>query len=133
MKYPLYGQEISADTNPLEAGLGWAVKLDKDNFVGKESLLKIKDQGVTRKLVGLEILDEDRRIARTGYQIFSPDETKEVGHVTSGTFSPSLQKAVAIGYVDVAFANLENKVLIEVRNKKVLARVCKTPFVNQKA
>ena len=125
MKYSLYGQEITDQTNPFEAGLGWVVKPLAKDFLGKDSMMKIKEQGPKRKLVGLEILG--RGIARTGYKAFSFDN-EEIGEVTSGTLSPSINKAVAIAYIRVDEAKVGNKLHIEIRNKRVEAEVVKTPF-----
>ncbi|MFH1873609.1 MAG: glycine cleavage system aminomethyltransferase GcvT [Pseudomonadota bacterium] len=125
MKYSLYGHEITDQTNPLEAGLGWVVKLDKTNdFIGKQALRKIKEQGLSRKLIGFKMLE--RGIPREGCPIFIADQ--KVGVVTSGTMSPSLKEAIGIGYVPVDQAKLENKILIDIRGALREAVVVKTPF-----
>jgi aminomethyltransferase len=124
MKYALYGNDISEDTSPLEANLSWVVKFDKD-FIGKPALLEQKERGVKRKLVGFELVG--RGIARPGYSIFDKDE-KEVGKVTSGCMSPTLGKAIGIGYVPTELASVGSKLLIQIRNKFVEANVVKTPF-----
>jgi len=98
MRYCLYGNDIDKTTNPLEAGLGWIVKLNKTDFIGKESLAKIKTAGIKRKLVGFEVIDKG--IPRPHLDINY--ESKKVGHVTSGTFSPSLKKGIGLGYVAVS-------------------------------
>jgi aminomethyltransferase len=127
MKFPLYGHEITQDTNPLEAGLGWVVKLDKpQNFVGKEALLKAKGAGFSRSLVGLKVLD--RGIARQGYEIFDNDNKGVVGTVTSGTPSPSLGYPIAIGYVKKEFSAPGTKLSIKVRDRFYPAEVVPTPF-----
>lgn len=97
MKYPLYGQDIDDTTLPFEAGLGWVVKPQKGDFIGKKEMVAAKEKGLARKLVGLEILGKG--IARAGYKVFSVD-SQEIGVVTSGTLSPSLNKAIAVAYVD---------------------------------
>lgn len=126
MKYPLYGQELSDETNPYEAGLGWVVKPKEKDFLGKEPMLLAKESGLRRKLVGLKVLG--RGIARSGYKSFSFDN-EEIGHVTSGTLSPSLNYAVAIGYLAPEFSSIGTKVTVEIRGKKVEAEVVKTPFI----
>lgn len=125
MKYPLYGQDISDLTNPYEAGLGWVVKPDKGEFLGKAEMLAGKKAGLTKKLVGLEI--QGKGIARPGYPVFSVDSA-EIGVVTSGTFSPSLNKAIAIAYVANGNNELGTKVLVQMRNKMIEAEIVKTPF-----
>ncbi|MEO0142417.1 MAG: glycine cleavage system aminomethyltransferase GcvT, partial [candidate division WOR-3 bacterium] len=98
MRYCLYGNDIDQTTNPLEAGLGWIVKLDKGDFIGREALLKIKEKGLKRRLVGFEAIG--RGIPRPHQKIF--DAEKETGFVTSGTFSPSLKKGIGMGYVAIS-------------------------------
>jgi aminomethyltransferase len=123
MRYCLYGSDIDKTTNPLEAGLGWVVKLDKDDFIGKEQLLKIKEHGVTRKLVGFEVVGTG--IPRPHQDI--EHENKKVGHVTSGTFSPSLKRGIGMGYVDVPFNAVGSR--LQVRGKTPVAvEVIKGPF-----
>lgn len=125
-KYSLYGQEITDDTNPYEAGLGWVVKpLDKD-FLGKSVMMAQKEAGLKRKLVGLEIVG--RGIARHGYKVFSFDN-KETGDVTSGTLSPSLNKAIAVAYVQPEMAKVGTSLYVEIHRKMVEAKVVQTPFV----
>ncbi|MDD5258797.1 MAG: glycine cleavage system aminomethyltransferase GcvT [bacterium] len=126
MKYSLYGNDIDQDTNPLKAGLDWAVKLEKDNFIGKTSLEQIKKAGLSRKLAGLTM--QGRQIARHGFHIFNQDG-KIVGQVTSGTFSPTLAKSICLGYIRLAEAALDNKLNIEIRGEKYPATIVKTPFV----
>ncbi len=125
MKYPLYGQEISDVTNPYEAGLGWVVKPDKGDFLGKQEILSAKEKGLKRKLVGIEITGAG--IARPGYKVFSVD-SDEIGIVTSGTFSPILEKAIAVAYVDKDASAIGTKLLVEMRKKMIEAEVVKTPF-----
>ena len=119
----LSGQDIDRGTNPLEAGLGWAVKLDKGDFVGRASLQKAKDDGLRRRFVGLEL--EGRAIARHGHHIL--DAGREVGEVTSGTFSFTLGRAVAMGYVEASsFDSAE--LTVDVRGAAVKARRVPLPF-----
>ncbi|MCL4169501.1 UNVERIFIED_CONTAM: hypothetical protein GTU68_009109, partial [Idotea baltica] len=125
MKYPLYGQDISDETFPYEAGLGWVVKPDKGDFIGKAEMLAAKEKGITKKLVGLKVTGKG--IARPGYPVFSVD-SKEIGVVTSGTLSPSLNQAIAVAYVATGAHKVGTNVLIQMRNKMIEAEVVKTPF-----
>jgi len=120
---PLYGHELSETTDPLSAGLGWAVDLTKD-FIGVEPLRAIKERGPTRKLVGLEL--EGRRIARPGSPVKSGDAT--VGEVTSGTFSPTLQKSIALAYVDAPLAAEGTPLAADLKGTPHPAKVVKLPF-----
>lgn len=125
MKYPLYGNDIDLEHNPLEAGLGWVVKFAKGDFVGKAALEAVKAQGVARKWVGFKMLD--RGIPRHGYPIAV--DGQEVGVVTSGTHSPSLGEPIGTGYVPAHLAALGSRFDVVIRNKAVLAEVVKTPFL----
>ena len=124
MGYCLYGNDIDDTTSPLEAGLGWITKFTKD-FTAKEILQKQKEEGVKRKLVGFEMVD--RGIPRHGYEI-RDEQGNKIGYVTSGTQSPSLNKAIGMGYVDVAHAAADTPVFIAVRDKNLQAKVVKIPF-----
>lgn len=127
MGYTLYGHEISDKTNALEAGLRWVIKFKKpEDFIGKDALLKIREKGLKRKLVGFTLLEKG--IPRNGYKIFSGD--KDVGIVTSGTFSPSLQRPIGIGYVKNGLDEVGAKFSVDIRGRKRLAEVVKTPFLN---
>lgn len=121
---PLYGNDIDDTTTPLEAGLAWIVKLDKGPFLGREALRKQQATGPSRKLVGLEMLG--RGIARQGYEVLK--DGKRVGVVTSGTFAPTLQRALALAYLPVALASEGEEVQVEIREQAVPARVVPTPF-----
>lgn len=124
MGFCLYGNDIDDKTSPLEAGLGWITKFNKD-FTAKSILEKQKAAGVERKLVGFEMIDKG--IPRHGYEI--KDHTGAViGVVTSGTQSPSLGKAIGMGYVRTAFAGIDTNIFIKVRDKLLQARVAKVPF-----
>lgn len=124
-RLPLYGQELAADISPIEAGLGFAVKVDKPvDFIGKEALKAQKEQGPPRKLVGLEMID--RGIPRTGYPVYIGDEP--VGRITSGTHSPTLKKNVGLALVKAEHAAVGTEVLVDVRGKKLRATIVKTPF-----
>jgi aminomethyltransferase len=124
MGYCLYGNDIDDTTSPLEAGLGWITKFNKD-FTAKSILQEQKEQGVERKLVGFEMID--RGIPRHGYEIKDQGGV-HIGYVTSGTQSPSLQKAIGMGYVETVFSNIDTPLLIKVREKLLQARVVKVPF-----
>ncbi len=121
----LYGQDISDTTTPLEAGLGWLVHLDTNgDFIGRDILVQQKNQGVSRKLVGLNM--QGRHIARHDYPISI--DGSNVGIVTSGTMSPTLGKAIALAYVSTEFAKLGQIVEVEIRGKLYPATVVKKPF-----
>lgn len=124
MGFCLYGNDINDKTSPIEAGLGWITKFTKD-FTNKEYIQKHKEQGVSRKLVGFEMLD--RGIPRHDYEIMDASGAK-IGTVTSGTQSPSLQKAIGMGYVATEHAKEGTEIYINVRDKALKARVVKVPF-----
>ncbi len=124
MKFPLYGNDIDDGHSPLEAGLGFTVKLDKARFIGKAALEKQKAEGVSRKLVGFELTEAG--VPRHGYPILLNGE--RVGEVTSGTMGPSVKKAIGIGYVPTALAAEGSTFHVEIRGRPVAARVVKTPF-----
>ncbi len=128
MKYPLYGNDISEKTTPLEAGLSWVTKFDKGNFMGKDSLLKQKENGIKRKLIGFEMTDKG--IPRSHYSIFKRAE--QVGEVTSGTMSPSLNKAIGVGYVKTERADIGNEIEIDIRGSHQKAKIVLTPFYKRK-
>lgn len=124
MGYCLYGNDIDDTTSPLEAGLGWITKFNKE-FTAKEIIEKQKAEGVKRKLVGFEIID--RGIPRHNYEICDENGTK-IGYVTSGTQSPSLNKAIGMGYVQTDFSELDSIIYVKVRDKLLKAKVVKFPF-----
>jgi aminomethyltransferase len=126
MKYPLYGHELSDETNPLEAGLGWVVKLDKGDFVGRASIAAAKEAGLKRQLVGLKSVE--RGIPRQGYSVYSSDGVTRLGEITSGTQSPSTKDAVGIAYIALPHASVGSRVTIDVRGVKIPAEVVPTPF-----
>lgn len=121
----LYGNDIDDTTSPLEAGLGWITKFTKD-FVNSEWLAQQKKEGVSRKLVGFEMVE--RGIARHDYEITDADGNV-IGKVTSGTQSPSMQKAIGMGYVGAAFSAPGTEIFIKIRNAAVKAVVAKVPFI----
>ena len=121
----LYGNDIDENTTPLEAALSFVVKLQKDNFIGKESLLKQKNEGIKRKRVGIQMIDQG--IPRPTFEIYSNDGEK-IGHVTSGTFSPLLKCGIAMAYMPVAQAQEGNIVNIKIRDKLAKGRITPFPF-----
>lgn len=124
---PLYGHELTEQTNSLAAGLAWCVDLSKD-FLGAEALRQVATKGPARKLVGLEL--EGRRIARQGAGILD-SAGKTIGAITSGTFSPSLQKSIAMGYVDVQLSALDTALTVDLGGKATLARIVALPFYSR--
>lgn len=121
----LYGNDINDTTNPLEAGLGWITKLNHD-FTASDIIQKIKDEKVTRRLVGFTMID--RGIPRHDYPVVDA-EGNEIGIVTSGTQSPSLDIALGMAYVTIPFSKAGSEIYISIRNKSIKAEVCKTPFL----
>jgi len=121
----LYGNDIDQTTNPLEAGLGWITKLKKPSFIAKDVLLKVKEVGLKRKLVPM--VSEDKAFPRHGYNLTV--NGKKVGHITSGTVSPILEKAIALGYVETEYANEGNQINFLIRGKEIPAVITKLPFV----
>lgn len=126
MKYPLYGNELSDDTHPLEAGLSWVVKFDKGDFLGRAALLKAKEAGLKRQLVGIRLLGKG--IPRHGYALFSEDGSQRIGELTSGTQAPSLNLPIGIGYVDLAHGKIGSRLSVEIRGTQIPAEVVATPF-----
>lgn len=126
MKYPLYGQELTDETTPLDAGLDWSVKLDKGDFLGRDFLVQQKENGVTKKLVGISLLESG--VPRPHYPVFLTETAEAIGELCSGTHSPSLQKAIATAYVPKEFSKIGTKLLVGIRDKKILAEVVATPF-----
>lgn len=124
MKYALYGNDIDDQHTPLEAGLGWIVKMDKGDFIGRSVLEAQKAAGIPRKLVGFELTEAG--IPRAHYPILK--DGQKVGEVTSGTMGPSVKKAVGIGYVPTALAAEGSTFHVDIRGRGVAARVVKTPF-----
>ena len=124
MGFCLYGNDIDDTTSPIEAGLGWITKFTKD-FTAKEIFAQQKAEGVTRKLVGFEMIEKG--IPRHGYEI-KDYEGRTIGHVTSGTQSPSLGKAIGMGYVHLPFTPIDSNIYIKVRDKLLQAKVSKIPF-----
>lgn len=121
----LYGNEISAEINPLESGLNWAVKLDKGDFIGRDALLKQKERGVARRLVGFKMVERGG-VPRSHYEV--EVDGKPVGYVTSGTSSPTLGENIGLALVDRAIAGVGKPLDIVIRGKPVRAEQVKVPF-----
>ena len=121
----LYGNDINDSTSPLEAGLGWITNLSK-KFINSDYFVKQKNNGLKRKLVGFEIIGKG--IARQHYKVFNNDNI-DIGTVTSGSMSPSLNKAIGLAYINIDESNIGNNILIQVRNKFLDARIVKFPFL----
>ena len=124
MGFCLYGNDINDTTSPLEAGLGWITKFDKE-FTNSVNLKKQKEEGVTRKLVGFELIE--RGIPRHDYEIVDSNGNV-IGVVTSGTQSPSLNKGIGLGYVPTELSTVGSEIFIRIRNKDIAAKVVKLPF-----
>jgi aminomethyltransferase len=121
----LYGQELSSSISPLEAGIGFAVKLNKEaDFIGKEALQQQKEAGVPRKLIGIEMID--RGIPRHGYPVYVGEQV--VGEVTTGTQSPTLKRNIGLALVDSVVVTPESELFIEIRGKRLKVKIVPTPF-----
>jgi aminomethyltransferase len=126
MGYCLYGNDIDETTSPLEAGLGWITKFAEGNdFINRESLEEQKKNGISRRLVGFELLE--RGIPRQHYPLLD-SQGNRVGEVTSGTMSPSLNKGIGMGYVAVEQATVDNIILVAIRTKQIPAKIVRLPF-----
>ncbi len=123
-KLPLYGQELSKDITPIEAGIGFFVKFDKGDFNGRDVLKEQKENGAPRKLVGIEMID--RGIPRSHYPVYVDDV--QIGEVTTGTQSPTLKRNVGLALIKKEYAEIGKEVYVGIRNKKVKAEIIKTPF-----
>jgi aminomethyltransferase len=128
MGYRLYGSDMDDGRTPLEAGLGWVVKLDKGEFIGRDALVRQKEQGLARKLVGFVLTDAG--IARHGYPVVQ--DGRKIGEVTSGTRSPSLKTSIGLAYVPPALAAEGSTFAVEIRGRPAAAKVVKTPFYTRK-
>ena len=127
MGFCLYGNDIDDTTSPIEAGLGWITKFTKD-FTNRAAIEKQKTDGVTKKLVGFDMID--RGIPRHDYQI-ADAQGNIIGKVTSGTQSPTLSKAIGMGYVNKDFAKVDTEIFVVIRDKAIKAKVCKIPFLKK--
>jgi aminomethyltransferase len=129
-KLPLYGHEMGEEISPLEAGLGRFVALDKkEDFIGKAALIAQKEAGVPRKVVGIEMLE--RGIARAGYPVKKDGE--EVGFITTGSYSPTLQKNLGLVLIKAEYAEIGSDITVEIRKKDVKAQIVRTPFYKKEA
>lgn len=120
----LYGHDIDDTTNPLEAGLGFIVKFEKGDFLGRSELLRIKEQGLKRRLIGFEMVD--RGIPRPGFTVLG--EGRPIGQVTSGSYAPTLDRNIGLAYLEPAFASPGQAIDVVVRERPLAARVVKLPF-----
>lgn len=127
MGFCLYGNDIDDTTSPIEAGLGWITKFTKE-FTNSSALKEQKEKGVSKKLVGFEMIE--RGIPRHDYEILDASGNK-IGKVTSGTQSPSLQKGIGLGYVSTAFSKTDTEIYIKIRDKAIKAKVVKIPFLKK--
>ncbi|HID32945.1 MAG TPA: glycine cleavage system aminomethyltransferase GcvT, partial [bacterium (Candidatus Stahlbacteria)] len=124
MKYCLYGNDITKDTNPLEAGLGWVVAMEKEGgFIGRDGLTKIKEAGLRRRLIGFMMAEG---IPRHNYEIFA--DGRKIGFVTSGNYSPCLKKGIGMGYVELGYHRSGTEIEVDIRGKRKPAVVIKPPF-----
>lgn len=127
MGFCLYGNDIDQTTNPIEAGLGWITKVNKESFIGKEAITKIKEDGINRKLVAM--VSKEKVLPRHGYNIASNGEI--IGKVTSGTLSPILGHPIALGYVAKEYADFDTTINVKVRDKNVPVTIVKLPFIKK--
>lgn len=125
---PLYGHEITETITPLEADLSAFVKLGKDDFIGREALVEQKEKGLTRKICGIEMVE--RGIPRAGYPIFAGG--KQIGHVTTGSFSPTLKKNIGLALLDLPYTSLETTLEVGIREKRLMAKVIPKPFYQKR-
>lgn len=131
MAYLLYGNDISEDTSPLEAGAGWIVRFDKGEFVGREALSRQKERGVARHLVAFELLEKG--VPRHGFRLVTNEGRHEpVGEVTSGNFSPLLQKGIGLAYVRTAHSPAGSALAVDIRGRLVPAVIVKPPFYKKR-
>jgi aminomethyltransferase len=123
-RLPLYGQELSATITPIEAGVGFFVRPDKGDFIGRDVLAAQKKEGAPRKLIGIEMID--RGIPRSHYPVYAGEQL--IGEITTGTQSPTYKTSVGLALIDAAYTALGTEIHVEIRGKKLLAHVVKTPF-----
>lgn len=129
MRYPLYGHELSEHITPLEADLEWTVKFSKEDFIGKRALVSQKEKGLPKKCIGFMLSEPG--IARQGHSLYSL-QNELIGEVSSGTLSPTLNKAIGIGFVKPKEATMGKEFLVDIRGKKTLAKIVQTPFIERK-
>ncbi|MEW6545160.1 MAG: glycine cleavage system aminomethyltransferase GcvT [Nitrospirota bacterium] len=129
MAYLLYGNDISEDTTPIEAGADWVVSFEKGDFIGREALWRQKSQGSARRLAAFELLE--KAVPRHGFKILA--DGRQVGEVTSGNLSPILQKGIGLGYLPPSLAGVGSAMTVDIRGRLVPAQVVKPPFYKRKA
>src|SRR5262249_12503163 len=122
--YCLYGHELNEQTNPLEARLDWTVKFNRGDFMGREALLNVKEQGPAKLLVGIELLE--RGVPRCDYALYVQDQ--RIGNLTSGGPGLTIQKNIGMGYVEPAYATAGQRLHVDIRGKRVSAQVVALPF-----
>lgn len=122
--YCLYGHELTEQINPLEAGLGWTVKLARGNFIGREALTRVKAEGVKQKLIGIEMIE--RGVCRGGYDLYNGEQ--RIGALTSGAPSPTLGKNIGMAYVEAAYAVPGQTIQVDIRGRQTAARIVALPF-----
>jgi aminomethyltransferase len=127
MKYALYGHELTNEITPLEGGLGWITRFEKESFIGRDALVRQKEHGVPRRLVGFVLTEPG--VPRSDYPVYSGED--EVGYVTSGTMSPSLRTGIGLALVRSGCTAIGTELQIGIRNRRVGARVAKTPFIRK--
>ncbi len=127
MGFCLYGNDIDETTNPIEAGLGWITKVNKGDFIGRDAIVKIKTEGVRRKLAA--IISVEKVIPRQGYEISQNGDT--IGIITSGTLSPILGHPIALGYVNNEYIDSEVQLNVKVRDKEIPIKIVKLPFIKK--
>ena len=128
MGYPLYGHDLNEQTSPIESSLSWVISKDHTNFIGAKKILNDKTNGITKKRIGIKLLD--RGIAREGSEIRK--DNKKIGTLTSGGFSPTLKVSIGQGYVDFEYAKINQQVTVVVREKEIPAIICSPVFVSSK-
>jgi aminomethyltransferase len=131
MKYALYGHELNDSTNPLEVGLGWITKLKKTgDFIGRSAIEKLKASGPTKALVGIKTTG--RGIPRQGYEVYDANDNRIIGHITSGTQSPTLKQSIGVAFIEKSHETIGTTVRVKVREDFYPFEVCKTPFIEKK-
>jgi aminomethyltransferase len=126
--YPLYGHELDDKHTPAESGTGWATRIAKEGFIGSDALILQRRAGIKDVLIGLAVVDPPNAIVRDGHPIFAADGETAVGAITSGTLSPTLGKGIAMARVARQYSKLGLSLIVQVRDRQVVAEVVKVPF-----